>query len=65
MATHSSIFAWEISRTEKPGGLQSMGSQRVRHDQAQQTNNGVSRMLNIFTNCLNETTAAKHLYFPY
>ena len=32
MATHSSIFAWEISRTEKPGGLQSMGSQRVRHD---------------------------------
>jgi len=28
-------------------------------------NNGVSRMLNIFTNCLNETTAAKHLYFPY
>ena len=29
MATHSSILAWEISRTEKPGGLQSMGSQRV------------------------------------
>jgi len=25
MATHSSIFAWEISWTEKPGGLQSMG----------------------------------------
>ena len=32
MATHSSIFAWKISRTEEPGGLQSMGSQRVRHD---------------------------------
>ena len=32
MATHSSIFAWKISWTEKPGGLQSMGSQRVRHD---------------------------------
>ena len=31
MATHSSIFAWEISWTEEPGGLQSMGSQRVRH----------------------------------
>ena len=27
MATHSSILAWEIPRTEEPGGLQSMGSQ--------------------------------------
>ena len=32
MATHSCIPGWEIPRTEKPGGLQSMGSQRVRHD---------------------------------
>ena len=32
MATHSSIFAWRIPSTEKPGGLQSMGSQRVRCD---------------------------------
>ena len=32
MATHSSILAWKIPWTEKPGGLQSMGSQRVRHD---------------------------------
>ena len=31
MATHSSILAWEILWTEEPGGLQSMGSQRVRH----------------------------------
>ena len=30
--THSSILAWEIPWTEEPGGLQSMGSQRVRHD---------------------------------
>ena len=29
MATHSSILAWKIPRTEEPGGLQSMGSQRV------------------------------------
>ena len=29
MATHSSILAWEIPWTEKPGGLQSMGPQRV------------------------------------
>ena len=28
MATRSSILAWEMSRTEEPGGLQSMGSQR-------------------------------------
>ena len=29
MATHSSILAWEIAWTEEPGGLQSMGLQRV------------------------------------
>ena len=33
MAPHSTILAWRIPRTEKPGGLQSMGSQRVGHDQ--------------------------------
>ena len=32
IATHSSILAWRIPWTEEPGGLQSMGSQRVRHD---------------------------------
>ena len=32
MATHSNILAWEIPWTEEPGGLQSMGSQRIRHD---------------------------------
>ena len=32
MATHSSILAWKIPWTEEPGRLQSMGSQRVRHD---------------------------------
>ena len=32
IATHSSIPAWKIPRTEKPGRLQSKGSQRVRHD---------------------------------
>ena len=34
MATHSSILAWKIPWTEKPGRLQSIGSQRVRHDWA-------------------------------
>ena len=32
MATHSSVLAWRIPWTEEPGGLQSMGLQRVRHD---------------------------------
>ena len=32
MATHSSVLAWRIPWTEGPGGLQSMGSQRVGHD---------------------------------
>ena len=32
IATHSSILAWRIPWTETPGGLQSMGSHRVRHD---------------------------------
>ena len=32
MATHSSILAWRIPRTEEPGRLQSMGSHRVGHD---------------------------------
>ena len=32
MATHSSILAWRIPGTGEPGGLPSMGSQRVRHD---------------------------------
>ena len=32
MAIHSSILAWKIPWTEKPGGLWSMGSQRVRYD---------------------------------
>ena len=34
MATHSSILAWRIPWREKPSGLQSMGSQRVRHDRS-------------------------------
>ena len=32
ITTHSSILAWRIPWTEEPGGLQSIGSQRVRHD---------------------------------
>ena len=43
MATHSSILAWRSPWTEEPGGLQSMGSQTVRHDWVINTwlNNGI------------------------
>ena len=37
MATHSSILAWEIPWSEEPGGLQSLGLQRVRHGLATET----------------------------
>ena len=37
MTCHSSIFAWKIPWAEKPGGLQSMGPQRVRHDRTLST----------------------------
>ena len=37
MATHSGILAWRIAWTEEPGGLQSMGSQRIRHHGATNT----------------------------
>ena len=44
MAPHSSILAWRIPWTEKPGRLQSMGSPRVRDTTEQQT-------LSLFTKC--------------
>ena len=43
MVTHSSILAWEIAWTEEPGGLWSIGSQRVGHDQ--ETNNTKSTIV--------------------
>ena len=44
MATHSGILAWRIPWTEEPGGLQSMGSQRVGHDSATNTHSHIHRM---------------------
>ena len=46
MATHCSIFTWEIPWTEDPGGLQSMGSQRVKHDLATKQKQQYSMMEN-------------------
>ena len=44
VATHSSILAWEIPWTEEPGGLQSMGLQRVRYVQATKQQNTKENM---------------------
>ena len=45
MVAHSSILAWRIPRTEEPGGLQSMGSQRVRHNRSDLARTHVSILL--------------------
>ena len=47
IATHSSILAWRISWTEEPGGLQSMESQRVRHDRVTYTTIAQYNMISI------------------
>ena len=49
MATHSSIPAWRIPWTEEPGGLQSVGSQRVGHDLAAKppTSTRIAAVMNV------------------
>ena len=47
MATHSNILAWEIPRTEQPGGLQSIGLQRVGYNRASKHIGNDFRMLSI------------------
>ena len=44
MATHSSILGWRIPGTEEPGGLQTMGKDRVRHDS--------SDLVSLHTHCV-------------
>ena len=60
IATHSNILAWRIPWTEEPGGLQSMGSQRVRHDWA--TNKHFTFALIIKTKI---STKVDFDYYPY
>ena len=52
MATHSSIFVWEIPWTEEPGRLKSMGLQRVEHDSNKTTVKTQSIMTNDAFNSL-------------
>ena len=42
MTTHSGILAWEIPGTEEPGGLESMGLQRVKHGLATKQQQSIS-----------------------
>ena len=53
MATHSSILAWRIPWTEEPGGPQSMGSQRVRHDRVTNIHTHKNSIINLFSYLLN------------
>ena len=47
MATHSSILAWEIPRTEEPRGLQPMGLQSQTRHPAQQSSKGLDELMNL------------------
>ena len=58
MATHSSILAWRIPWTEEPGGLRSMGSQRVGHDQETSNTKTIVADINV---CLLRASHGHHL----
>ena len=47
MATHSSVLAWRIPGTGEPGGLPSMGSQRVGHDEATQQQQHIHSVVHV------------------
>ena len=72
MATHSSILAWRIPRTEEPeepGRLQSVGSQRVRHNWATNTFtffHGINRYKLLYVNTTRSYSITQELYLvPY
>ena len=61
MATHSSILAWEISWTEEPGGLHSVGLQRVRHNRTHTHMFGCIEVC--YINFLKDTMKVLHIKF--
>ena len=61
MASHSSVLAWRIPWTEEPGGLESMGSQRVRHDGRDSTQAGTSYQVQKVRQCLSDSGSAVYL----
>ena len=65
MAAHSSILAWRIPWREEAGGLQSMGSQRVGHDQRlRSTRVGSRELAGITTTCVDTTPVNLCFVFP-
>ena len=62
MATHSSILAWRIPWTEEPGGLQSMGSQRVGHGWT--TNHHLPKVVHSLTGGQTYFLSVLHLGHP-
>ena len=64
MATHSSILAWKIPWTEDPGGLQSMGSQKVGHDWTHQQVEKESRVVNFWSGYTSREQLAVRLLEP-
>ena len=69
MATHTSILTWRIPWTEESGELQSMGSQRVRHDlvieqiQSQETGSMKHRLANLFIGCSGHQPVPARVFF--
>ena len=69
MATHSSILTWRIPWTEEPGELQSMGSQRVKHNlvteqiQSQETGSMKDRVTKLFTGCGGHQPVPARVFF--
>ena len=63
MATHSSILAWEVPWTEEPGGLQFMGSQRLRYDLATKQNNKSKHSFNHMNFRIICITLVKNIYW--
>ena len=65
MSTHSRILAWRIPGSEKPGGLQSMGSQRVRLPQCikQEDSGAYSQILALlFVSCVSQKDSSSLCY---
>ena len=62
MTAHTYGLAWRILWTEKPGGLQSMGSQRVRHDRATERAHTPLIYSAIFISAMPQSESALHIH---
>ena len=65
MVTHSSILAWRIPWTEEPGELQSMGSQRIRHNWSDLAYMHMLMYMKDLAPCKAQKNMLSHLFFPH